>query len=75
MGFGGVPLYASLADKAMIASRSLFKVRRAGDLNNQTPILLDVVDEIDVTVLRDELFGLNHNMFAGTRSLINDGHL
>jgi hypothetical protein len=36
------------------------------------PIVLAGIDTIDVTAIGDELFGLNHDVFATKRSLVND---
>src|SRR5260370_16406777 len=69
----GITLYASSADKAMTISRRLAGgVRRAGDLCKGFPIIVAGVESIDVTALGNELFGLNHDVFASKRSLIDD---
>jgi hypothetical protein len=45
------------------------------------PVILAGVDSIDVSALGGELFGLNHDVFASKRALIDDiglvldGHL
>jgi esterase/lipase superfamily enzyme len=68
----GATLYASSADKPMMISRRFAMAPRAGDVFENCPVLVDGVEAIDVTAVGNELFGLNHNTFAGTRSLIND---
>jgi esterase/lipase superfamily enzyme len=68
-----VTLYASSADRAMMLSKTLASgVPRAGDILNGEPIVVAGVESIDVTALGDELFGLNHDVFASSRSTIND---
>jgi esterase/lipase superfamily enzyme len=69
---GGVTLYASSADKALIASKIKAKAQRAGDIENGEPLIVQGVQSIDVTAMGAELFGLNHNTFASNRSLIDD---
>ena len=68
----GVTLYASSADKALQASRRLAGVLRAGDIGDDGPIVLDNMQTIDVTAMGEEILGLNHNVFAVSRNLIDD---
>ncbi len=68
----GITLYASSADKALQASRRLAGVVRAGDIGNDGPIILDQMQTIDVTAMGEEILGLNHNVFAVSRNLIDD---
>jgi len=69
----GLTLYASAADKPLVASRTLAGgVPRAGDVPSDGPIILSGLDTIDVTSLGEEMFGLNHSVFAQIRSLIDD---
>ena len=68
----GMTLYASAADKAMLASRTFAQGPRAGDVLGGVPTIVEGVDAIDVTAVGDELFGLDHDTFAAKRSLIND---
>ena len=68
-----VTLYASSADRAMMLSKALASgVARAGDIVNGEPIVVAGVESIDVTALGDELFGLNHDVFASSGSTIDD---
>jgi esterase/lipase superfamily enzyme len=68
-----VTLYASSSDRAMMLSKAIASgVPRAGDILNGEPIVVAGVESIDVTALGDELFGLNHDVFASSRSTIND---
>ncbi len=69
---GGMTLYASATDAAMVLSRTLAQGPRAGDLVNGKPALAPGVDAIDVSAIGDETFGLNHDTFASNRSLIDD---
>ena len=68
----GITLYASSADRALQASRRLAGVLRAGDIGDDGPIVLDNMQTIDVTAMGEEILGLNHNVFAVSRNLIDD---
>lgn len=68
----GMTLYASSSDKALTISRSLTGTPRAGDVPIDGPVLLPRIETIDVTAVGEELLGLNHNVFAATRALIDD---
>jgi esterase/lipase superfamily enzyme len=68
----GVTLYASSADKAMMASKLVAKVPRAGDVINGEPIIIPGIEAIDVTAVGDELFGINHDTFSSNRAVIDD---
>jgi esterase/lipase superfamily enzyme len=69
---GGMTLYASAADKAMLASRTLAQGPRAGDVLGGLPTIVEGVDAIDVTAVGNEILGTDHDTFASKRSLIND---
>jgi Alpha/beta hydrolase of unknown function (DUF900) len=69
---GGMTLYASSTDKALEIARSVAKAPRAGDIFNGEPLIVTGMDTIDVTSVGNELFGLNHGVYAATRSLVND---
>jgi esterase/lipase superfamily enzyme len=70
---GGVTLYASSADRAMVTSRKLAGgVPRAGDVPADGPIILPNVESIDVTAMGEDIFGLNHNVFATSRDVMED---
>ena len=47
-------------------------VPRAGDVPTDGPVLVPKIETIDVTAVGEELLGLNHNVFAATRALIDD---
>jgi esterase/lipase superfamily enzyme len=71
---GGMTLYASSADKAMMVSRSVAGgIPRAGDVPaGGLPIVLPNLETIDVTAVGDDIFGLNHDTFAASRDVIED---
>lgn len=68
----GMTLYASANDKALVISRRAAGKPRAGDVFSGGPILLPNIESIDVSAMGDEMFGLNHDVFASDRSLIDD---
>lgn len=68
----GLTLYASSADKALLASRRLARAPRAGDVPPMGPVILPGLETIDVTAVGEDILGLNHDMFATVRSLVND---
>jgi esterase/lipase superfamily enzyme len=69
----GMTLYASSADKALAASRTLAGgISRAGDVPAGGPIVLPQIDSIDVTAVGNDILGLNHDTFAVTRSVMDD---
>jgi esterase/lipase superfamily enzyme len=70
---GGMTLYASSADKALLLSKSVAgRIPRAGDVSSDGPIILPGIDTIDVTDLGNEMFGLNHDVFAASPTVIAD---
>jgi esterase/lipase superfamily enzyme len=69
----GITLYASKNDKALqLSKRVAGNIPRAGDVPAGGPIVISPVSTIDVSAIGDELFGLNHNTFAVTRSILDD---
>ncbi|RXT34533.1 hypothetical protein B5V03_37930 [Bradyrhizobium betae] len=68
----GATLYASSADKALIASAELNDFPRAGMVFATGPVLLPNLDTIDVTAIGDEILGLNHTVFATNRAVMDD---
>jgi esterase/lipase superfamily enzyme len=69
----GMTLYASSADKAMVLSRALAGgIPRAGDVPTDGPVVLPNIETIDVTNVGDDIFGLNHDVFAGSRNVLDD---
>lgn len=69
---GSTTLYASSEDKALFASKLLARNVRAGDIVDAGPITIEGLETIDASTLGEELFGLNHNVFATTKNLMND---
>jgi esterase/lipase superfamily enzyme len=70
---GGMTLYASSADRTMALSRALAGgVPRAGDVPAGGPIILPNLETVDVTAVGDDIFGLNHNVFAASRDVMED---
>jgi len=70
---GNMTLYASSADRAMALSRTLAGgIPRAGDVPADGPIILPNVETIDVTAVGEDIFGLNHNVFAASRDVMED---
>ncbi len=68
----GTTLYASSADKALIASSKLASFPRAGFVPAEGPVVLPNLDTIDVTRVGDDVLGLNHNVFASNRAVMDD---
>lgn len=68
----GMTLYASSADKALLASSALQKFPRAGGVPADGPVSLPDLDTIDVSKLGDEFLGLNHSTFAENRAVMDD---
>jgi esterase/lipase superfamily enzyme len=68
----GTTLYASSADKALLASAELARFPRAGLVPPEGPVILPKLDTIDVTAVGSELLGLNHTVFASNRAVMDD---
>jgi esterase/lipase superfamily enzyme len=69
---GGMTLYASSRDTALEFSRVTGGARVAGRITDDAPTHVDGIETIDISALGDNPFGLNHETFAGHRSLISD---
>jgi esterase/lipase superfamily enzyme len=68
-----VTLYASSVDRALMASGvKAGSVSRIGYVFKGGPVLVDGVETIDVTAVGDDMFGLNHSTFSGSRSVLDD---
>jgi esterase/lipase superfamily enzyme len=65
-------MYASAADKALMASDKKAWDMKLGYIGADGPNLVDGVETIDVTALGDDMFGLNHGVFAGNRTVLTD---
>jgi len=71
----GVTLYASSADKALLASGTIAGgMLRAGDVPPPPaePLVVKGVETIDVTATSTDFFGLNHSGFAEKTALLSD---
>ena len=65
-----VTLYASRADRAILASAKLRQLSRAGDAS--PPIVLQDLSTVDVTSVGAEMFGLGHSYFATSQTVFRD---
>jgi esterase/lipase superfamily enzyme len=69
---GNVTIYASSADKALMASGEGAWVSRIGFVEATGPHLVEGVEVIDVTAVGDTLLELNHGTYSGNRSVLDD---
>jgi esterase/lipase superfamily enzyme len=70
---GGITLYASSKDKALILSRQFASGNtRAGDIPRSGPVYVPGVDTIDISEASGSVFGVNHNTFAERAPMIQD---
>jgi len=70
---GKVTIYASAADKALLASsEKAGGISRIGYVTATGPTLINGMEIIDVTAVGDDMFGLNHGTFSGSRSVLDD---
>ena len=65
-------LYASSADKALLASGKQAWDTRMGYIGDNGPNLVEGIDTIDVTAVGDDMLGLNHGTYSGNRSVLTD---
>jgi hypothetical protein len=71
-----ITMYASSADKALLASDKKAWGTRMGYIDSHGPNLSEGIETIDVTAVGDDMFGLNHSTFSGSRAVLDDlGHL
>lgn len=69
----GVTLYACSTDRALEASkRAAGGMPRAGDVPAGGPLVLAGIDTIDVSALGRDWLGLNHDVFATNRAVMDD---
>jgi esterase/lipase superfamily enzyme len=70
----GITLYASSADKALLASKAKAGwMARAGYVDPSSgPLVLPGIETIDVTAVGDDMFALNHDVYSSARSVIDD---
>jgi esterase/lipase superfamily enzyme len=70
---GGLTIYASAADKALMVSKlKAGGVPRVGDVPAEGPLLIPGFDTIDVTAVGEDMFALNHGTLSRNRSVLDD---
>jgi esterase/lipase superfamily enzyme len=67
-----VTMYASAADKALLASEKKSWASRMGYVGASGPHLIDWIETIDVTAVGEDMFGLNHSKFSENRAVLED---
>jgi esterase/lipase superfamily enzyme len=70
-----ITLYASSADRALIASRRANGALRAGDVTGSETgpaAIVAGIDSIDVSALSTDLLGFNHNTYVESKELLKD---
>jgi esterase/lipase superfamily enzyme len=65
-------LYASSADKALLASNKKAWGTRMGYIDAAGPNLVDGIETIDITAVGDDMFGLNHGTYSSSRAVLDD---
>lgn|GEM_PF-1822075 len=65
-----VTLYASRADRAILASTKFHKLNRAG--NASPPLVISGLSTVDVTSAGADMFGLGHSYFATSKTVFRD---
>jgi esterase/lipase superfamily enzyme len=68
----GITLYASAADKALLASQLKAQGSRAGYISSSGPLILPGMETIDVTAVGEDMFSINHDAYSGVRSVLDD---
>jgi len=69
---GGVTLYASGSDRAMLASRTYSGGVRAGDIVGPAPLVVSGIDTIDISAASTDVLALNHSTYAEKSELLVD---
>lgn len=74
---GGITLYASSKDRAMLASKKVASgLTRAGDVPTvEGPMIVAGIETIDVSAADTSFFSTNHNSFADRQHLVEDMRL
>jgi esterase/lipase superfamily enzyme len=67
-----ITLYASAADKALLASGEKSFGTRLGYVGKNGPNVFDGIDVIDVTAVGDDMLGLDHGTFSSSRAVLDD---
>jgi esterase/lipase superfamily enzyme len=69
---GSVTIYASSVDRALLASDKKAWGTRMGFIDVNGPNLIDGFEIIDVTAVGDDMLGLNHSTYSGSRAVLDD---
>jgi esterase/lipase superfamily enzyme len=67
-----ITLYASAADKALLASGEKSFGTRLGYVGHNGPNVFKGIDVIDVTAVGDDMLGLDHGTFSSSREVLDD---
>lgn len=71
-----ITVYASAADKALLASGEKSCGTRLGFVGPSGPNIFPGIEVIDVTAVGDDMLGLDHGTFSSSRAVLDDlGHL
>jgi esterase/lipase superfamily enzyme len=65
-------LYASSADKALLASDKKAWGTRMGYIDQNSPNLVEGIETIDVTAVGDDMLGLDHSTYSTSRAVLDD---
>jgi esterase/lipase superfamily enzyme len=73
MATGGITLYASSKDRALLASKRVASgIVRAGDVPKEGIVVVRGIESIDITEASTGFFSVNHSTFADRRHLVDD---
>jgi esterase/lipase superfamily enzyme len=67
-----ITMYASSVDKALLASDRKAWGVRFGYVTADGPSLAEGVETIDVSAVGDDMLGINHSTFSGSRAVLDD---
>jgi esterase/lipase superfamily enzyme len=67
-----ITMYASSADKALLASDKKAWGARLGYIDAPEPNLAEGMETIDVTAVGEDMLGLGHSTFSGSRAVLDD---
>lgn len=69
---GNITIYASAADRALLASNKKTWGNRLGYVSATGPVVFNGVETIDVTAVGDDMLSLNHSTFSSNRVMLDD---
>ena len=70
---GGITLFASSNDKALLASKRVAGgLVRAGDIPKEGILVLPGIESIDISNASTSIFSTNHSTFADRQHLVDD---